>query len=209
MLVKVSGTEGYAQEAESLIRRWQSISFADQHSQVVHLLSDAPSRVLDIGAGIGTDAAALAAMGHTVVAVEPVGELRTAAINLHRSSRIEWIDDSLPDLRIITSMNETFDVVMLTAVWMHLDYEQRCRAMPNISSLLRDDGVLIMSLRHGPVPRGRRMFDVAPEETIELARVAGLQAVLCVATPSIQQTNRNSGVTWTRLAFRKCIMLTK
>jgi hypothetical protein len=53
------------------------------------------------------------------------------------------------------------------------------------------------------------MFDVAPEETIELARVAGLQAALCVATPSIQQTNRNSGVTWTRLAFRKRITLTK
>lgn len=137
MFVKVSGTEGYAHEAESLIRRWQSISFADQHSQVVHLLPDAPSRVLDIGAGIGTDAAALAAMGHTVVAVEPVGELRTAAINLHRSSRIEWIDDSLPDLRIITSMNETFDVVMLTAVWMHLDYEQRCRAMPHKFSSAR------------------------------------------------------------------------
>ncbi|CAD6514213.1 hypothetical protein LMG28727_00869 [Paraburkholderia kirstenboschensis] len=51
MLIKVSGTEGYAQEAGSLIRRWQSISFADQHSQVLHLLPDAPSRVLDIGAG--------------------------------------------------------------------------------------------------------------------------------------------------------------
>jgi protein-L-isoaspartate O-methyltransferase len=208
MLIKVSGTEGYAQEAGSLIRRWQSISFADQHSQVLHLLPDTPSRVLDIGAGIGTDAAALAAMGHTVVAVEPVDELRTAAINLHQSSRIEWIDDSLPDLRIINPMNETFDVVMLTAVWMHLDHEQRRRAMPRVSSLLRDGGVLIMSLRHGPAPRGRRMFDVAPEETIEFARVAGLQAVFRVVTPSVQQANRNSGVTWTRLGFEKRSTLT-
>jgi len=203
MSTNVSGTEAYAEEAAALIRQWRGISFADQHAPVLHLLPTVRSRVLDVGAGVGTDAAAFAAMGHTVVAVEPVDELRSAASELHRSSRVEWIDDSLPDLTVLCARQETFDVVMLTAVWMHLDREQRCRAMPRVSSLLRDGGKLLMSLRHGPVPEGRRMFDVCAQETIELARASGLEAVLRLSVPSVQPGNRRAGLTWTRLAFEK------
>jgi len=199
----VSGTEGYAEEAGALIRQWRGISFADHHAPVLHLLPTVPSCVLDVGAGVGTDAAALAAMGHMVLAVEPVDELRRAASDLHRSSRVEWIDDSLPDLTIVSSRQETFDLVMLTAVWMHLDHEQRCRAMPRVSGLLRDGGRLIMSLRHGPVPEGRRMFDVCAQETIGLARASGLETVLQLSVPSVQPGNRRAGVSWTRLAFEK------
>jgi hypothetical protein len=74
--------------------------------------------------------------------------------------------------------------------------------MPNVTSLLREGGVVIMSLRHGPVPPGRRMFDVSAAETLQLAHLAGLQPVLNIRTESIQQANRNAGVTWTRLAFK-------
>jgi len=203
MSIKVSGTEGYAENAEHIVKQWQNIPFADQHKPVLHLIPEIPSRILDVGSGVGTDAAAFSAMGHTVVAVEPVDELRAAGIELHPSSRVEWINDSLPDLTILLSRKETFDVVMLTAVWMHLDEEMRRRAMPNVTSLVSDGGVLIMSLRHGPVPQGRCMFAVSAEETIQLARIEGLQPVLDLRTESIQQVNRNTGVTWTRLAFRK------
>ena len=55
---------------------------------------------------------------------------------------------------------------------------------------------------HGPVPVGRRMFEVAGAETVELAQQNGLQPVLNVQTESIQALNRAAGVTWTRLAFR-------
>lgn len=64
MSIYVSGTEGYAEEAQSLLKRWQTISFADQHGPIVHLIPDVPSKVLDIGSGVGTDAAAFASMGH-------------------------------------------------------------------------------------------------------------------------------------------------
>jgi SAM-dependent methyltransferase len=200
----VSGTEGYAQQAETLIERWRTLSFADRHRPILDWIPRAPSRIVDIGAGIGTDAAALAAMGHTVLAVEPVDALRNAARELHPSARIEWLDDSLPDLALVLAKPKraTFDVVMLTAVWMHLDACQRERAMPRVASLLRDGGVLIMSLRHGPVPAGRRMFDVRPDETIRLASEHGLRLVRELHTSSAQQANRDSGVTWTRLAFR-------
>jgi hypothetical protein len=44
---------------------------------------------------------ALAAKGHRVTAVEPVADLRRAAQHLHPSSRITWIEDSLPDLTVL------------------------------------------------------------------------------------------------------------
>lgn len=201
MSANVSGTEGYAHEAEALIERWRALSFADRHRPILDWIPAAPSRIVDIGAGIGTDAAALAAIGHTVLAVEPVDALRDAGRELHRSARIEWLDDSLPDLALLTAKRTSFDLVMLTAVWMHLDARQRERAMPRIAALLRDGGVLIMSLRHGPVPAGRRMFDVPADETIRLADEQGLRLVRELHTSSVQETNRASGVTWTRLLF--------
>lgn len=200
---QISGTEGYAEAADVLIDKWQAISFADQHAPVIHLIPVKPCKVLDVGAGIGTDATALAAMGHTVIAVEPIKEFRNAGIALHDSDRIEWLDDSLPDLSILCERNERFDLIMLSAVWMHLDEQQRTQAMPRLASLLNDSGLLIMSLRHGPVPHGRRMFEVSAVETIRLAAAAGLETILNVRTESVQEGNRNSGVMWTRLGFRK------
>jgi SAM-dependent methyltransferase len=119
---------------------------------------------------------------------------------LHPSSMIEWVDDSLPDLAAVRARGEAFDAVMLTAVWMHLDELQRRQAMPNIAALVRNGGVMIMSLRHGPVPPGRRMFEVSAEETIALAQPLGLR---CALNQAAEPSLRQPGVSWTRLAFRK------
>ena len=201
--VRVSGTEGYAEEAEELLKRYESIPSAEDHRLVLHLIPNAPCSVLDIGSGTGRDAGWFAAMGHRVVAVEPTDELRTPAMALHPSPLIEWLNDSLPDLSFLLKRGETFDVAMLTAVWMHLDEQQRRHAMPKVASLIRGGGVMIMSLRHGPVPPMRRMFEVSAEETVQLAQAQGLHPVLNRRTQSIQNVNRLAGVTWTRLAFMK------
>lgn len=199
-MISVSGTEGYAEEAESLIRQYESFSFADVHGAELHLIPPAPCRALDVGSGTGRDAAALAAMGHSVLAVEPTGAFRLRAASLHPSPHIEWLDDSLPDLVRVRERGERFDLVMLTAVWMHLDEEQRRRAMPRVASLTGAGAVMIMSLRHGPVPRGRRMFAVSAEETIELAKGQNLEPLLCYRRPPLLATG---AVTWTHLAFAK------
>jgi SAM-dependent methyltransferase len=199
----VSGTEGYADEAEELFRLYESIPAADAHRAVLHLIPALPTGVLDIGSGTGRDAAWLASLGHRVVAVEPTGAMRIPAMALHPSTQIEWLDDSLPDLALLRARGVSFDLVMLTAVWMHLDAAQRRQAMPNVAALARPGGTVIMKVRHGPVPVGRRMFDIAPEETIELARTQDLYPVLNVRTESSQEANRLAGVSWTNLAFVK------
>jgi SAM-dependent methyltransferase len=195
------GTEGYADEAEALVKQYESIAFADVHRRFAHLFPNPPRRVLDIGSGTGRDAAGFAAMGHKVTAVEPTTKLRLRAAALHPSPDIEWLDDSLPDLASVISRGETFDVVMLTAVWMHLDAEQRKRAMPRVAGLVRNGGVMIMSLRHGPVPPGRRMFDVTGDETIGLARSERLRPILALESQDGLLGRR--GVSWTCLAFSK------
>ncbi|MBC8642773.1 methyltransferase domain-containing protein [Caballeronia sp. EK] len=199
----VAGTAGYAENAAQMIEQSERMSFADLHSDVASLLPEAPALILDVGAGSGRDAAALAEMGHSVVAVEPVDELRNFCSTRHRSSRIEWVDDSLPDLNVVRSMNLAFDVAMLTAVWMHLDTSERVHAMRQLSSLLLCGGHVLMTIRHGPVPAGRRMFEVADEDTVQLAADCGLRCVYIDTTGSIQESNRNQGVTWARLAFRR------
>jgi SAM-dependent methyltransferase len=198
--VQVSGTEHYAEEAPDLLKRYESISFAETHRSVMHLIPNEPCRVLDIGAG--RDAAGFAAMGHRVVAVEPTEAMRRGAMALHPSPLIEWLDDSLPDLATVLARGEQFDAVMLTAVWMHLDAQQRREAMPNVAALARNGGVMIMTLRHGPVPPGRRLFEVSAEETIGLAQPLGLR---CVQNRQAESSLRQPGVSWTRLAFRKGI----
>jgi SAM-dependent methyltransferase len=194
-------TAGYAREAPALLAAYEAIAVEDVHRPVWHLLPTDPGRLLDIGAGTGRDAAHFAAMGHRVVAVEPVDELRDGARRLHPSPRIEWLKDGLPALAHLRARGETFDAVLATAVWMHLDEGQRAEAMPNVASLVAPGGMLILSLRHGPIPPGRRMFDVSAEETIGLAAREGLASVVSTVTASVQAGKPD--VTWSRLAFRK------
>lgn len=199
----IPGIQGYAEQADELINRYEAVSFVEKHQPELHLLPTSPGLILDVGAGTGADAAWFSSQGHSVVAVEPADELREPGKALHPSPLIVWLKDSLPDLELVVARKQQFDVVMLTAVWMHLDEEERRIGMPKLSSLLAPEGVLVMSLRHGPVPEGRRMFDVSGEETIALATASGLRTVICTHTESIQDFNRVQNVTWTRLAFRR------
>jgi SAM-dependent methyltransferase len=200
-MVKLSGTEGYAEEAEALFGRYEGLSLTDVHGDSLRLVPAPPADLLEIGAGTGRDAAAFAALGHRIVALEPVDELRNRARVLHRSPRIEWIDDGLPELSVIRARGRVFDVALLTAVWFHLDEGQRSEAMPNVAALVRPGGSLLLSLRYGPVPPGRRMFEVTADETIALAAKEGLRMVINRTAPSV--IPRPVPVIWTRLAFTR------
>jgi 2-polyprenyl-3-methyl-5-hydroxy-6-metoxy-1,4-benzoquinol methylase len=195
------GNEGYTEEAAALGRQYESVRFVDVHAPMLHLFPTVHGDILDIGAGTGRDAAALAGMGHRVVAVEPTAAFREQAAILHPSPRIEWVNDSLPRLARITARGERFDVVMLTAVWIHLDARQRREVMPRLASLLRPGGALLLTLRHGPAPPGRRrVFETSADETIALAHAQGLG--LAVKVEHQADFYGRPEVTWTSVAFR-------
>jgi SAM-dependent methyltransferase len=178
-MASASGTAGYGTRAADLAAQYESITFEDVHRDVLHLFPTEHGHVLDIGAGSGRDAAALALLGHRVVAVEPTQELRAEGQRLHPLPTLRWLDDQLPELLVVRNLGQRFDVILLTAVWMHLDAAERETAMYAIASLLREGGIVVMSLRHGPVPDGRRMFDVSADETVTLGEQVGLSKHHC------------------------------
>jgi protein-L-isoaspartate O-methyltransferase len=137
-------TAGYGTDADALVTRYEGVAFADVHRHMLHLFPTAPSRVLDIGAGTGRDAAAFTELGHAVTAVEPTPELRAHGQRLHGHLPITWIDDSLPNLDRVHATGERYDLIMQTGVWMHLDLAQRERAMGRVVSLLRLDGAMAL-----------------------------------------------------------------
>jgi SAM-dependent methyltransferase len=190
---------GYSDSARALIDQYESLSFEDVQRPVLHLFPPPPARVLDIGAGTGRDAAALARQGHTVTAVEPTPELRAWGQANHPRS-IRWIDDMLPGLPLVSALNERFDLVLLTAVWMHLDAAQQQEAMRTLSTMLAPGGLMSMSLRHGPVPEGRRMFDVSGDEVCALADGVALRPLHQVETADMLH---RADVRWTFLVLQK------
>lgn len=195
------GNRGYEAEADALAVRYEGRSFEAVHPHLLALLPPLPAAAIDIGAGTGRDAGALAARGYHVTAVEPTAAMRAHGQRLHPTPRIDWIDDHLPALALVVPPPGGFAVLMLTAVWMHLDPEQRAAAMPRLAAIAAPGALLAMTLRHGPVPAGRRMFDVPAAETIALAAEAGFDCI--DVSEGDDGLKLQPGVTWDRLVFRR------
>lgn len=193
---------GYADEAADLLVRYEAATFEESYAGMLHLLPAGVVRAIDIGAGTGRDAAALAARGHEVLAVEPTSALRDGAMAIHPDPHIRWLDDSLPRLSRIGSNEGVFDLALVMAVWMHLDADERRRGLLRLAELLAPEGRLLLTLRYGPVPRGRRMFNVSAAETIALAEAANLRLIYRDEVESRGPENVRAGVRWTRLAFK-------
>lgn len=202
-MTNIASTSGYAAQAPDLLARYEARDAAAVHAPWVSFFPKAPARIIDIGAGTGRDAAWLASLGYSVLAVEPVDELRTRAATLHPAPEITWLADILPDLNAVRTRGEAFDMVLMHAVWMHLTQAERIAGMAHVSRLIERGARLFMSLRHGKIPQGRRMFDVTGEETIALAAKHGLTPLFHERAPSIQDENRAAGIEWTKLVFEK------
>jgi SAM-dependent methyltransferase len=164
----------YDREAESLAASYESKAFEEVHSDVLDLVPESVGLVLDIGAGSGRDAAWFAAHKHEVIAVEPAGQMREVAKSLHPDSNIRWLDDQLPALTNVFRTGLTFDLIWLSAVWMHVPPTSRERAFRKMVTLLRPGGRIVMSLRKGPPHEDRQMYPTHVEEIEKLARGHGL-----------------------------------
>lgn len=199
---EVLGTAGYAEAVQKFTEATVAIVFEELHRDFLSFIPQKRSNILDAGAGIGRDAAVLAGMGHAVTAVEPVEALRSAGKNLYGSSAIEWIDDALPELRMLQGRSGEFDFILVSGVWHHLDHQQQSVAMTTIAELLKSGGIFAVSLRNGPAVAGTHVFSTDGKRTIRQAKNLGQQTRLLLENqPSLMKNKEN--VYWTRLVFQK------
>jgi hypothetical protein len=88
----------------------------------------------------------------------------------------------------------------MTAVWMHLDERERSHALPRVAELLAQKGRIFMTVRKGPVPVGRRMFEVSIDSLVLDAQALGLTLLRRYDFPDMLGRRE---VSWTMLAFEK------
>jgi protein-L-isoaspartate O-methyltransferase len=193
--------EYYSQNAERLTKRYEELSPQRIHEPWVHLIPQSKSNILDVGAGSGRDAAWFADFDHSVVAVEPADNLRQKAISEHPDDGILWINDRLPDLKKVHRLNRGFDVIMVSAVWMHLAPSDRPRAFESLHTLLNPAGLLIISFRKGLSPKRPAMYPVAANEIRDLARQVELNVV---AEFQSEDMYHRAKVRWQTVVLKRC-----
>jgi SAM-dependent methyltransferase len=183
----------YEQNAPQLVTQYESLAFEEVHASLLDLLPESGATILDVGAGSGRDAAWLSAHGYDVVAVEPSDAMRSQARKLHASSRIHWLSDSLPELFQVRRLGLTFDLILLSAVWMHVPPTSRARALRKLATMLSPSGRIAISLRLGEPDKERAMYEVTLHELSSLSHQFGLRLIR--ATESADRLGR-AGVSW-------------
>jgi SAM-dependent methyltransferase len=189
----------YDQRAGDLSKRYEAIPAEKVHAWLVPSLPKSSALVLDVGAGSGRDAGWLTSRGLEVVAIEPSAGMLAEAQHLHPSPSIHWLSDTLPGLEKVFRLGLSFDLILLSAVWMHVRPGDRSRAFRKLITLLKPGGCIAMTLRHGPVEPEQRIYDVSQNEIEQLARAHG--AFVEIAAQAEDELSRTA-VSWTQLLVR-------
>jgi len=197
----VLGTKGYREVLLKFIEATTAIDFRELHKHFLQFIPNQASRILDVGAGMGRDAAVLSEMGHSVIAIEPTEEFRAAGKKLYGTQSIVWVDDSLPELQSLENQNNEFDFILASGVWHHLDHTEQYNSMMRISKLLSLNGIFALTLRHGPAGAGKHVFAIDRDQTIRDANSCGLTTLLAVRNQPSLMKNKEK-VSWTKLVFQ-------
>lgn len=199
---KVPGTEGYGRTINRFIEGCQALNFYEVCKDFLDFLPPVPGCVLDAGAGVGQNAAALAKMGYSVTAVEPLADFLAAARTKYSGLPINWLMGSLPMLECLTSREKQFDFILVVGVWHHLDERERALAMERLVYLLNSGGKCALSLRNGPAGMGTCVHQTDADYTVKQAKEWGLKCVFRLDDqPSIFSNKEN--VKWVRLVLLK------
>lgn len=182
----------YEKNAIQLALQYDSLTFESVHQSWADYWPKSGDSVLDVGAGSGRDTRWMREQGCEVIAVEPNDALRQIG-QQGTNPEITWLKDSLPVLSGVQNLGLRFDLILVSAVWMHLAPSARERAFRKLSNLLSPNGKLVISLRHGAFTDERVGYPVSAAELEQLAKNHSLTPVLVSdSDDSLQRT----GVSW-------------
>ncbi|MDF2381828.1 class I SAM-dependent methyltransferase [Nostoc ellipsosporum NOK] len=188
----------YDQSAKQMADLYEATTFEQVHAGVLDLLPPRGASILDVGSGSGRDAAALAASGYRVTAVEPSRGLREEAQRRHRDAAVEWLDDALPGLHALETRRFAF--ILVSAVWMHLVPHDRPIAMRRLVQLLEPGGCVVISIRQGAPDPTRAIVGVTASEVLSNAVADKLRLVRELEVADVLG---RADVTWSTLALEK------
>ncbi|MCW8329846.1 methyltransferase domain-containing protein [Photobacterium sp. SDRW27] len=194
----------YHQNALNLADSYQQLTFGDVHASwkpywPVSGDQQHPVRVLDVGAGSGRDAKWFAEHGCDVFAVEPAESLRRLGQQHTEDLEVSWLDDMLPELKKVIDLGIRFDLILVSAVWMHIAKSERKRAFRKLANLLAANGKLVISLRHGSFSDGRTSHGVSVEELEQFAKDHALH--VCHKSERYADAMGRDDVQWQTVVF--------
>ena len=199
---QVTGTAGYEKFVSQFVESSQSLDFRVVCQAFIDYLPELPARILDVGAGAGQNAAALAGMGYNVTAIEPLDLFLAAAQTAYSDQAINWYQCQMPKLACLDGEEASFDFILAEGVWHHLNEAERQSTVLRFSQLLRPGGRCALSLRNGPMGMGSCVYPTDADETIEQFLQAGFKCMMHLEhLPSIMKGKEN--VIWSRVVLEK------
>lgn len=195
----------YNEHCTEVSQQYLSVSFEDVHKPwskfLPALLGKSNLSVLDVGAATGRDISYLYTKAITqfgdanklgqFIAIEPSRNLLKVGEQFTKQQNIKWISDSLPALQKTHSLQIRFDLILLSAVWMHIPKGQRPHALRELANLLKPKSIIVMSLKQGmskQEQQQRAMHNVSVDEVERLALDIGL---VCQVLPQVSEDALN------------------
>ena len=203
----------YNKNAEQLAELYLSKTFEQVHQSWLHyltpVLNKKDARILDLGAGAGRDSKYMAEQGASnnvsITAIEPALTLAHLGKQQTQGLNVRWLQDSLPDLNAVTKQEVSFDLTLLSAVWMHIPHSQRERSLRKLTNLLKPGGLLVISLRHGENGDERKMHEVSSDALVHMSKQFGMSTLL--VTDKNQDIIGRDSVTWQTVVLLKSCKL--
>ena len=156
-----TGVSGYAQRFESLLDQGEDV---DGEARLADVLAPRGARILDAGSGIGRVAAALAARGHDVTAVEKDPDL--IARSRARFPGIPVVESDIlglsPALLEAAGRPSSYDVIALVGnVMVYLADDTEARALRTLGDVLKPQGRMLVGFHPQKGPEHSRDYPLA------------------------------------------------
>jgi SAM-dependent methyltransferase len=155
---RLAGESTYAVVFEDLIVRGEDI---DGEARLVDVLAPRHARVLDAGAGVGRVAAACAARGHDVTAVEKDPDLVARSHRLFPGVPVVEADilELSPAMLEQQGRPTSYDVIVVVGnVMIYLAEDTETRALRTLADLLAPDGRILVGFNPEKGPRFSRDY---------------------------------------------------
>lgn len=195
----------YNKNAEFISSRYESVE--SPLKQFISEIIKPGYSVLDIGCGSGRDLTFLNEKGCSVTGIDPSEELLAEAKKQHPELAEKLYKGSLPDdLKAIT--NNKFDVILLSAVIMHLNDKSLKDSVGELKKNLNENGLIVIShciSRQSLDKKNResngRLFIIRTSEQVEnLLKEAGLTLLKKITRKDSLQ---REGIIWETLFFAR------